>query len=213
MATQSRGSRTRLTPTQARAARRARRRARRRFLRWGIGTVVGAVALAFIAGLFLPGLNFSFGSSGSGPDGPGLRMSDQGQFHIELGQDHPAYNSAPATSGWHYEQPLAPVRWGVHDGIVADEYRIHNLEHGGVGVHYNCPEGCPELVERLAEIVNRAAGGGLKVMMSPYPDMQSTIALTAWTFIDQFEVFDEQRIKDFIDAHESSPNAPEYTAR
>ena len=213
MTTQSKRSKTRPTPTQARAARRARRRTRRRFLRWGIGTAVGIVAGAFIVGLFLPGLNFSFGGSASGPDGPGLRMSDQGRSHIELGQAHPSYNSAPATSGWHYAQPLAPVRWGVHDRFVADEYRIHNLEHGGVGIHYNCPDGCPELVDQLAEIVNRASGGGLKVMMSPNPDMDSRIALTAWTFIDQFEGFDEQRIKDFIDAHESSPNSPENTAR
>ena len=39
--------------------------------------------------------------------------------------------------------------------------------------------------------------------------MPNKIALTAWTFIDAFDEFDEDRIKDFIKAHESSPNAPE----
>ena len=102
---------------------------------------------------------------------------------------------------------------GLHDEVVADEYRIHNLEHGGIGIHYDCPEGCLELVQQLTEIVNLASGEGLKVILSPYPEMETTIALTAWTFIDRLDVFDEARIKDFISAHESSPNAPEANAR
>ena len=49
--------------------------------------------------------------------------------------------------------------------------------------------------------------------MSPYPGMDSTISLTAWTFIDRLDFFDEDRIRDFVGTHESSPNAPEGTAR
>ena len=45
--------------------------------------------------------------------------------------------------------------------------------------------------------------------MSPYPDMETRIALTAWTFLDKFEDFDEARISEFISSHESSPNSPE----
>jgi hypothetical protein len=90
---------------------------------------------------------------------------------------------------------------------------VHNLEHGGIGVHYNCPEGCPELVEQLSEVVNRATGEGLKVIMSPYPGMDFRIALTAWNFLDKFDDFDRDRINKFISAHESSPNAPEPLGR
>ena len=118
----------------------------------------------------------------------------------------------PATSGWHYSQPLAPVRWGIHEEFVADEHRLHNLEHGGIGVHYNCPEGCPELVDQLSAIVNRSRDEGLKVLMSPYPGMSTRIALSAWTFLEQFDVFDEERVKEFIRSHESSGNAPEPNA-
>ena len=217
MATQARRSKDRLTPSQTRAARRARRRTRRRLLRYGAMGAVASIAFLFIMALFLPSLPFGrtgglFG--GGAPDGPGVRIEDQGRTHLfERGEEHPPYNSVPATSGSHHAQPSAPVRWGVHDEFVADEYRVHNLEHGGVGVHYNCPEGCPELVAQLQEIVDRAVDGGLKVLMSPYPDMDSKIALTAWTFIEELDEFDEDRVKDFIDAHESSPNAPEPDAR
>ena len=217
MTTRAKGPR-RVTPTQARAARRARRQFRRRLLRYGALTLVGMVAAAFIVALFLP--SFSFAGGGifgdlfrSTPGGPGERMEDQGADHIESGQSHAPYNSVPATSGWHYALPLAPAAWGVNDKVLQDEVLIHNLEHGGVGVHYDCPDGCDELVDQLSQIVDRSAGEGLKVIMSPYPDMGSRIALTAWTFLDKFDAFDEDRVKEFIQAHESSPNAPEPTAR
>ena len=218
MATEETRSRTRRTATQARASRRARRRARRRFLRYGAATAVGAVAAAFIIALFLPGLPVTLGGGlfGRGaPDGPGERMVDQGRAHIAAEQGHAAYNSRPGTSGWHYPIPLAPARWGVHTEVLADEVLLHNLEHGGVGVHYDCPEGCDELVEQLSAIVNRAVGEGLKVIMSPYPDIMGgeRIALTAWIFLDKFNEFDEERVKAFIKAHESSPNSPEANAR
>ena len=88
---------------------------------------------------------------------------------------------------------------------------MHNLEHGGIGVHYDCPDGCTDLVSQLAALVSGAVDRGLKVIMSPYPGTGSSIALTAWTYLDKFEQFDKLRINGFIDAHESSPNAPEFS--
>ena len=215
MATGARRPR-RLTATQTRAARRSRRQTKRRLFRYIAGGAVAAVALAFIAALFLPGLPIGGqgGLFGRGaPSGPGEKIADQGTAHVAPRQEHPPYNSVPATSGWHHPQPLAPARWGVHDEALADEVLLHNLEHGGVGVLYNCPEGCETLEGQLAAIVERAVGENLKVIMSPYPDMDSGIALTAWNFLDKFQEFDEDRVKDFISAHESSPNAPEALAR
>ena len=126
------------------------------------------------------------------------------------GEDHPTYNSVPATSGWHYDLPLAPARWGIYDEPVADEVLLHNLEHGYVNVHYDCPEGCPELLTQLTGLVQEGIDRGGKLLMSPYPGMDNRIALTAWTFLDRFDEFDEERIRAFVNAHESSPNAPEY---
>ena len=211
MATREKARR-RLTRTQARAARRARRERRRRIIRYAAITGVSIFAFLFIVALFLPSIPFAAGIGFFGreaPTGPGQRMPDQGQAHVTPGAGHPPYNSVPATSGWHYGQPLGPVRWGVYDEFVEDEALLHNLEHGGVGVHYDCPEGCPELVEKLKDIVDDFD----KVVMSPYPNMGSRIALTAWTFIDKFDEFDEERIRAFIRAHLSSPNAPEPFAR
>jgi hypothetical protein len=193
-----------------RAARRLRRQRRRRFLRWGAATAIGTVAFAFIVSLFIGGLPLEGLFSGGAPDGPGLRMVDLGAEHVLPEQEHADYNSVPATSGPHFGQPLAPARWGIHDTVLADEVLVHNLEHGYVNVHYNCPDdGCPELVQQLTELVDKATERGGKLLMSPYPDMDARIALTAWTFIDKFDLFDEDRIDDFVNSHEGSPNAPE----
>ena len=144
------------------------------------------------------------------PEGPGQRVPDQGREHVAAGAPHPPYNSVPATSGWHYSGPgLAPAPWGVYDEVLPDEVLVHNLEHGGIGVHYDCPDGCPDLVATLSNLVNRAVGGGLKIIMSPYPGMETTIALTAWNYLDKFNELDLQRALEFIDAHHASPNAPE----
>ena len=211
MTTKRRGNK--LSPAQSRAARRARRQNRRKLLRWTGGVAVALIAVAFILSLILPSIPFGTLFDGGPPDGPGSKIEDQGRTHIPLGQEHPPYNSVPATSGWHYPVPLAPVRWGIHSDFIPEEKRVHNLEHGGIGIEYNCPEGCVELVDNLSQLVDVAVDGGLKVVLSPYPSMDTRIALTAWNFIDQFDVFDEERIKAFIDAHESSPNAPEANAR
>ena len=209
-ASRGRGSRTRLTPTQARRARRARRQRRRRIYIWAGGVAVALIASTLVLSIILPGLPLGTLFQGGTPEGPGLRIDDQGAVHVSPGEDHPAYNSVPATSGWHYDLPLAPARWGIYDEPVADEVLLHNLEHGYVNVHYDCPEECPELLTQLTRLVQEGIDRGGKLLMSPYPGMDNRVALTAWTFLDRFDEFDEERIRAFVNAHESSPNAPEY---
>ena len=139
-----------------------------------------------------------------------IRMEDQGQEHVAPGQPHVDYNSVPATSGPHFGQPLAPARWGVHTQHLPDEVLVHNLEHGYVNVHYRCPELCPQLVGQLSAIIEDTGAQGAKVLLSPYLDMDAQVALTAWTFIETMDAFDEERVRAFIRAHESSRDAPEY---
>ena len=209
----SRQTNARQTPAQIRRARRARRTRRRRLRGYLIGAGVTLVAAALIASLFIPSLPLDTLFSGGAPEGPGVKMTDLGRTHVLPGEKHDSYNSKPATSGWHYDIPLAPARWGIHDEPLEDEILIHNLEHGYVNVHYDCPDGCGDLVASLSALVEEGTARGAKMLMAPYPDMDTRIALTAWTFIDQFDEFDEDRIRDFVSAHENSPTAPEYRAQ
>lgn len=124
--------------------------------------------------------------------------------HLESADEaHELYNSVPATSGPHF--PVWWQDWGVVDEELPDELVIHNMEHGGVIIRYDCPEGCAELVGQLAEVTLRYQ----KVVLSPYSGLGTRIALTAWTYLDKFDEFNEDRMVQFIDKHMNSEEAPE----
>lgn len=127
-------------------------------------------------------------------DLPGVKMADQGNLHIQsISVPHEPYNSDPPSSGPHLPY-IAP--WGVHTRPISRELQVHNLEDGGVLVQYNCD--CHELVAKLRDIVQTY---DKYVILAPYPEMKSTIALTAWTRIETLSEFDDKRIRRFIEAY------------
>ena len=128
-----------------------------------------------------------------------------GQFVASLGNRHIAenevgltrYNSDPPTSGPHLPQVAS---WGIHQEAVPKELQVHNLEDGGVVMQYNCQAAdasCKTLIDQLSEISRKYD----RVLLAPYPGMSNKIALTAWTRIDKFDDFDEQRIVRFIESY------------
>jgi len=160
---------------------------------------VALVALAGLAGLGW----WLFGPSG----GPKVQtFPNLGQTHIQVGQSHPQYNSVPPTSGWHYANP-AP--WGVSREPIPDEVQVHDLEHGGIMVQYDCPTDCPDLISKL-ETIGRSYPS--KVIVAPYPGLvektQHRIALTAWTKLMNLDNPDEAQIRRFI--AQNKDKAPEF---
>jgi hypothetical protein len=80
-------------------------------------------------------------------------LASQGNNHIDFGSPSPVtYNSTPPTSGPHYGNL---VEWGIYDEPQRYEHLVHNMEDGGVIIYYQCPEGCPEMVEQLSLISAR----------------------------------------------------------
>ena len=126
---------------------------------------------------------------------PGMSVPDLGNLHIEEGTSSPiAYNSTPPTSGPHYG---SLARWGIHTEPIPDELMVHNLEDDGVGIWYDCPDGCPDLVSQLESVAERYHEG---VLLAPYTGMEARVALTAWNRIDRLDGFDEERVVRFIQA-------------
>src|SRR3972149_7870686 len=120
---------------------------------------------------------------------PGEFIASLGNKHIENITDvHDPYNSIPPTSGTHVG---GKAQWGISDSPIPDELQLHNLEDGGVVVQYNCTPGvdpqsqatpsaevqdeCKKLVKNLAGIVKKYSD---KVLMAPYPRLDTKIALT-----------------------------------
>lgn len=175
MARQRRGNR--------RLTRREKRQRRKQYMVLGVIAVVVAVGL---------GVAYAFLSE----DELGEEFPDLGNRHLSAAPSTYIWNSHPPTSGPHSPNIAA---WGIHDESVPEWNQVHNLEDGGVIVHYNCPEGCPEIVAELTDIVNDK--GTQQLILHPYENMDSTIALTAWTRLLTLDEMDRGTIEDFIDKY------------
>ncbi|MFQ5851054.1 MAG: DUF3105 domain-containing protein [Candidatus Binatia bacterium] len=127
---------------------------------------------------------------------PGRFVPSMGNVHVSS-TGLSTYNSDPPTSGPHLP---SLAHWGIHEKSITKELQVHNLEDGGVFVQYDCPKAsqdCSQLVDKLAQIVRRYN----HAILAPYPGLSHKIALTAWSRIDKFDQFDEERIVKFIEAY------------
>lgn len=123
-------------------------------------------------------------------------VPDMGNQHVDVNVSSVAYNTHPPTSGPH---PAELVEWGEHTTTIPDMRQLHNLEVGGVILHYNCPDGCPDVVTALRAIM--AEAGPEMLILHPYEDMDHTIAVTAWTRLLDLDEIDREAILDFINAY------------
>ena len=185
--------------SRAREERRSRRQGKSRLRRWIFYAIAGTAALSIIIGLLLPQFLTQSGprAPASQRGGPGEHPSIQPAEHVVRGLGHPSYNSVPATSGWHYSDAGAPISWGIQKESIPDEVTLHNLEHGGVAIQYNTQD--EELIAQLEEFAQRLPGYPSCLLVAPYPDMEETIALTAWGAVKYFDDYDELGMQEFAD--------------
>ena len=185
-----------------REERRTRRRGRRRILKYAVGGFVGVVFFLIVISLIIPP-NLDLSSLGTGnvsSQEEGGQVQVQGKFEIEPGEPHAPYNSFPPTSGWYYPVDTGDIVWGARDEPIVEEVQVAYLVRGAVLVQYNCAVECPNLVRNLERVVDKYPEA---VILAPYENMASTVALTAWGWQDSFEEdeFSEARVNDFILTH------------
>ena len=214
VATQRPDDRRGMSKTEIREIKRERSRSRKGRRRILITIGAGLFAVVFIAGLVMPRIINSQTAKkqqGLNTDGPVPIAADEGRGHIAPGASHAPYSTKPATSGPHWQTaPMtlapygAPARWGFYDEPLPDEVLIHNLEHGGIGLHYNCPDGCDDLVKQLKDLVPSSKS---QFILSPYPGMPKKIAVTSWRHLMYLDEFDSEKILEFIRAYQD--RAPE----
>ena len=139
----------------------------------------------------------------------GTQIADEGTpSHIDPSTQW-TYKFYPPTSGPHYSVAgSAPVAWGTVDNLVEGQF-VHNLEHGGIVVLYNCPSGsdCTTLKDQLTNYVKNLAPieptyGEPKMVMTPYSHgMQKKVALVAWHYIEFLDAYDQNAITQFYENH------------
>ncbi len=122
-------------------------------------------------------------------------VPEMGREHIQVGAEHPPYNSNPPTSGWHY---AVTARTGFRAEPIPDEYVIHNLEHGDIWISFH-----PRIPDAIKDQLKGFAA--TKVVITPREANEEDIALAAWGRVDTFnlenDALDEQRIRDFINRY------------
>lgn len=140
---------------------------------------------------------------------PGESIESMGRLHVPNNTPSPKYNSNPPTSGPHANAG----RWGEYSSDIPEINQVHNLEHGGILIQYNCArlsggQSCGDVRSALQAIMRKARDEhGRRFILAPYAKMPHPIAVTAWTWLQSFDRPDEAAILAFADAHYN--NAPE----
>jgi hypothetical protein len=109
------------------------------------------------------------------------------------------YTDSPPTSGTH--RPM----WGKFGeyGFLPKQRWLHNLEHGAIAFLYHpcAPPATIEALRALAKSIPPDDGGPFRVLMSPYPDLPTTVALVAWGHLYSAECVQPVEAKAFIQDH------------
>jgi cytoskeletal protein RodZ len=142
----------------------------------------------------------------------GTAVPDEGRAHVDPSTT-PTYKFYPPASGPHYSATgVAPVPWQTiatsTSPLVEGQY-IHNLEHGGMAILYNCSTGadCTTLKNSLENYVTNLAPveptfNEVKVVITPYSQgMQKKVALVAWDYIEFLDTYDQNAITQFYENH------------
>jgi len=164
-----------------------------------IAAIVGVIVIMVGAGL---ALSRSGGGNVAGQEQfPNLVPPPNSPHIAEVTSPHGPYNSNPPTSGWHYGGGTAP--WGVQTQPIPDELSVHNLEHGGVIIHYR--QGLDQTsVDQLTSLTRELQQQSPCVVLLPRPAdkmTESPIAVTAWTWLLRLDTADTAKIQAFFRAH------------
>jgi hypothetical protein len=147
----------------------------------------GLVALGAVV-LFL-----AFGTSGGGGDGdsesfaqkmrdagytlktyPGLR-NNPSHTDVPSVDTKVKWNSNPPTSGPHYGQWAV---WNFYDSPVPLTMSTHNLEHGGIVIHYG-PKVPKSDVQKLRDVYNDDPNA---MLVAPLPTAGNKVIASAWYY-------------------------------
>ncbi|HEX3244468.1 MAG TPA: DUF3105 domain-containing protein [Chloroflexota bacterium] len=168
---------------------RQRQKTRRRLI---IGGLIGLAIVVFVGLLWLVL---------SSRETIGRSVPIEGQTHVDEGTPI-AYQSRPPASGPHYPV-TAP--YAVSEQPIPAGYWVHNLEHGGIVVLWNCPQGCPDTVAQIKDafvkLPRSRQFNRVKLVGTPYTEMDSKIAYVAWGKIQELDEFDYDQLLRFYNAY------------
>ncbi|GAD87042.1 MULTISPECIES: DUF3105 domain-containing protein [Nocardia] len=112
-----------------------------------------------------------------------------------------AYDQSPPFGGPH-DQSWATCTGEVYASPIRSENAVHSLEHGAIWVTYNPDRLDTEDLAALRDEVD----GKPYMLMSPYPNLDSPVALQSWGRQLKLDNVDDPRIARFVTALRQNPN-------
>lgn len=111
------------------------------------------------------------------------------------------YTESPPSAGTHAS---CWWTWGTFATQVPTARFVHNLEHGGLVMVYDCPGGC---AADIAALTKTGEASGLKFIVTPFAGAAARIVAVAWEHRLLLDCVDEAAIVAF--AKKWAPGAPE----
>lgn len=112
-----------------------------------------------------------------------------------------AYAQSPPVGGEH------AANWqncGIYDEPVRNETAVHALEHGAVWIAYR-----PDLPADQVEALRGLVRGRSYTLLSPYPDLDTPVAASAWGVQLKVDSASDERLGRFIAKYRQGQQTPE----
>ncbi len=129
---------------------------------------------------------------------PGTPVPEEGKDHVPASQAI-TYKSYPPSSGTHYD---ATAEYGFSDKEIEEGKLVHSLEHGAIVLYYK-PDLPADVLDSLRQAYTKlplSKHGKVKLVITPYPKLQSPMLIAAWTRIEPLTAFNFERIQAFYGA-------------
>lgn len=150
------------------------------------------------------------------PDGDTC-IPDESATHVPDGTQI-CYKANPPASGAHNSSAISPVAPGFYDEALATERWLHNIEHGGVVLLYDCGGTCSDdlkaqLRALFDSVPKESLFGQKKLVITRYSGTPSPCEVTptfpasepflaiAWDVQRAFDTLDTAGILDFYARH------------
>jgi Protein of unknown function (DUF3105) len=115
----------------------------------------------------------------------------------------------PPTAGAHCAQTLACRTYAEPQSTC---HWVHNLEHGHLVLLYDCPGGCPEVVDTLQQIAAEAkqgSNGVRRAIVAPASGLPTRTAALLWRRSLQAETPDAEALRCFAALQDEAGVVPE----
>jgi hypothetical protein len=141
--------------------------------------------------------------------GVGTALPCESFCHLAYNKPTNDYSTNPPASGNHYPSPEHVL--GEHTAAVPRGRYVHSLEHGAIVLAYNCPQGCPEQLGVLRQVLAARTGYWDQIIMTPDPLMTTArFAALSWTWAYTFDEPDLAALLCFVDQHENHGREPKH---